>query len=464
MTPDEPILTVAKTRAAEQALIEGGVSVGDLMERAGEGAARWVHRVAAGRAVTVLAGPGNNGGDGYVIARRVREWGTDVAVVAPLEPATDAARDARARFGEPVLSDAQGRRGGVLVDCLFGSGLSRAIEGDALRALDGLRAAHDFLVAVDMPSGIDSDDGCLLNPTPAYDLTLALGAWKWAHVSMPAMATMGALELVDIGIETPATAAIRICPPRLAPPAPDAHKYSRGLLAIVGGAMPGAALLAAVAAQRAGAGYVKLLSGHSHPAAPADLVIDDRQLIDALADERIDAVLIGPGLGRDDVARDHLHRALDCPVPLVLDADALHLLDPDMLEGQDATRIVATPHEGELTRLCASFGIEGDHKRQRAERLAQATGMTVFAKGPDGFVFSADNAGAFPRGESWLATAGTGDVLAGIIASRLATGDTPFDAVSTAVWLQHEAARIAGSAATAGDMARAVNRAYAAFL
>src|SRR5688572_773433 len=242
MTANSQILTVAQMRSAEQALIDGGETVSSLMERAGAGAADWVWRVAAGRPVTVLCGPGNNGGDGYVIARELVRRGAAVTVVAPLEPGTEAACAAREAFGGAIAEHGQG---GVLVDCLFGSGLARPLSAELLELLESGAGRHAIRVAVDVPSGIDSDSGAPLNAGLAdYHLTLALGAWKPAHGLMPAMATMGETRLVPIGVAPVAGAAQMLERPRLAPPARDAHKYSRGLVLVVEGPMTGAALLA----------------------------------------------------------------------------------------------------------------------------------------------------------------------------------------------------------------------------
>ncbi|MBY0395489.1 MAG: NAD(P)H-hydrate epimerase, partial [Thermoleophilia bacterium] len=194
------VLTAEQMRAAEQALFDAGTSVSDLMETAAGGAAEWIRRVAARRSVTVLCGPGNNGGDGYVIARRLREAGHAVTVIAPLAPRTDAAREARRRWVGPVAT-AGGGPGEVFVDCLFGSGLARPLGAEHALLLRDLAARHRIRIAVDMPSGIATDSGAVLNERlPAYDLTLALGAWKLAHWSLPGQALMGQLRLVPIGI------------------------------------------------------------------------------------------------------------------------------------------------------------------------------------------------------------------------------------------------------------------------
>lgn len=462
MPASDPVLTVAEMQAAEQALVDAGKDVDTLMQRAGRGAAEWVWRLAAGRSVTVLCGPGNNGGDGYVIAQVLHRRGLDVAVVAPIAPATDAARNAGALYRGPIGQAADGRRGAVLVDCLFGSGLARPLSTQLAGLLAELAAGHRHAVAVDLPSGIESDTGAPLNPDlPACDLTLALGAWKFAHWTMPACARMGVRRLVDIGVTAPPCSARLSARPRLDPPAPDAHKYRRGLLGVVGGAMPGAGLLSARAAMHAGAGYVKLFSGHSHPAAPAALVVDERPLAEALGDARLGAILAGPGLGRDEGAKARLEQVLDTDAPLVLDADALILPGPRRF----ARETLLTPHEGELESLCRLFGVDGGSKRAKAQELARKSGAVVLAKGPDTLLCAPDGRlRLFPPGPSWLSAAGTGDVLAGVAASRMATGAGAFLAAEQAVWLHHEAARIAGVAFSADDLAKAVKAAYARFL
>ncbi|WP_370034019.1 NAD(P)H-hydrate dehydratase [Qipengyuania mesophila] len=459
----DAVLTVKQMRAAERAAMEAGVSEWELMQRAGEGAAQWIMRVAAGRPVAVLCGPGNNGGDGYVIAETFIRRGYEVQVIAPLEPRNETAQQARAHYSGAVFA-ATTMREPVVIDCLFGYGLTRKVEGEFAELLEQMAASHCYKVAIDVPSAVESDTGSVLGPLPDYDLTLALGAWKQAHGLMPAMAAMGERRLVPIGLDLSGARSALSRRPRLAPPAPDAHKYRRGLLAVVAGAMPGAPLLAAEAAMCAGTGYVKLLSDHDHIGAPADLVIEQGKLANTLDGERIAAVLVGPGLGRDDSARERLAQALACRKPGVLDADALHLLDPELLAQADPATLCVTPHEGELQKLCEVFGIGDGSKLERARRLHDVTGMTVLAKGPDTVLASDVMTSFFPRGSSWLSVAGTGDVLAGIVASRLAVHGNPHRACEEGVWLHHEAARLASPAFTASGLAHAVKPAMAALL
>lgn len=457
------VLTVRQMQAAEQALMDAGTSVHTLMERAGKGAAEWIWRMSGGRAVTVLCGPGNNGGDGYVIARQLAERGNTVRVVAPLPPKTEAANTAAAKFTGQINQHPEKLGGEVFVDCLFGSGLSRPLSSEHAWIISRMQARHVHCVAVDVPSGVDADCGTWPAEIAPFDCTLALGAWKRAHWNGAASAKSGLLRLVDIGIEETGGLEAASPRPKLGRPAWDAHKYRRGLVAVVGGAMPGASILAAKAAMHAGAGYVKLLNERAAPMMLPDLVIDTEPLTAALVDPRISAVLVGPGLGRDHGARLRLIDVLDRNVPTVIDADALHVLDADLLEGRDFSRVVLTPHEGELAALCDRFGIASMSKLERAKALQAQTGAAVLAKGPDTILAHKEGVTYFPQGTPWLSVAGTGDVLAGIIASRLAGGIGSAQSASESVWLHHEAARHAGPAFSASDLARCVQSAYAAF-
>lgn len=462
--PDQ-ILTVAQMRAAEQALIDAGETVDSLMRAAGCGGAEYIWRIAGHRAVTVLCGPGNNGGDGYVIAEHLRSRGDDVTVVALSDPATSAARDARAAFAGPVLPGDARPKGDVLVDCLFGSGLSRPLEPAAIALLGDLAASHDRLIAIDMPSGVDSDAGLPLNSDlPRCDVTLALGAWKYAHWLMPSAAMMGERRLVPIGVDAVDGAGQLMGRPALAVPALDAHKYTRGLVLVVAGEMPGATLLASKAAMAGGAGYVKLATAAVLPQCPADLVTVAYPLDQVLDDARIGAVLIGPGMGRSEAMAERLRAVLRWRGPLVLDADALMLLEPQMLAGRSGI-VIATPHEGELARLAKLYGVAGECKLQTSKALAAASDMVIVAKGPDTVIAVPDGRIVVaPPATSWLSVAGTGDVLAGLIVSRLSAGTDPLTAVCEAVWLHGESARRAAPAFSAEGLIAHISASYASCL
>ncbi len=468
IAPDQ-VLTAAQMQGAEQRLMDAGADVHVLMQRAGRGAAEWVWRIASGAPVTVLCGPGNNGGDGYVIAEALRGRGFPVQLVAALPPGTDAAKRAASLYRGSVV-DAAEARGSVLVDCLFGSGLNRDVTGMLRDMLHDLAARHARLIAVDLPSGVATDSGALMiDDLPDYDLCIALGAWKPAHFLMPAMAHWREARLVDIGCDTEPGGARLIGKPIVKPPAADAHKYRRGLVAMVAGPMAGAALLASRSAALGGAGYVKLLAQEPLSGAPADLVVlrspGAMPLPEALSDDRIAAVLCGPGLGRDHQARERMEVALGCGHPLVLDADALVLLE--MADRADRTApLVLTPHEGELAALEKSFGLPGKgSKCSRALSLAQAAGAVVIAKGADTLVAAPDGRIAYaPPSTSWLSVAGTGDVLAGLVASRLAVTGDAFRAAAEGVWLHSDAARRTGADFTAAMLAESVRDAMCAAL
>lgn len=450
-------------RAAEAALFDAGVEEWTLMQAAGQGAADWIARLAAGRPVTVLCGPGHNGGDGYVAAAALKARGIAVRVVAPIAPKTDLARHAASTFHGEKLESAEGVSGAVFVDALFGIGLSRPVADDLRGVLFDLRASHRLAVALDVPSGVDADRGASEHDLPHFDLTLAFGAWKPAHFSGETLGRLGAVRLVEIGVPDRGGAMRLSEPSRIAPPEFAAHKYSRGLVAVVGGAMAGASLLAARAAGLAGAGYIKWMSEHDHPGHPPDLVKYDAPLGEALSDDRIAAILIGPGLGRHDGARARLEAVLGAGRPSVLDADALHLLTPAMLADRDAPTIL-TPHEGELARLCEAFEVGGETKLERARALAEASGCAVIAKGADTLLAAGEEVRFFPPASRWLSAAGSGDVLAGIVSARLAATGDAMDAACEAVHLHGRAARHAGPGFTAAMLAEAVHPALADML
>ncbi|RVQ69437.1 NAD(P)H-hydrate dehydratase [Croceicoccus ponticola] len=458
----DQVLTVSQMVAAEERLMTAGTDVHELMQRAGRGAAKYVWRTSAGArqgyGVTVLCGPGNNGGDGYVIAEAIRERGGTVQVVAARDPGTDAAKRAASLYRGPIVG-AVHARGGILVDCLFGSGLNRPLSDEFEALLSGLAARHDRAIAIDVPSGIDSDTGALLaGKLPHYALCIALGAWKRAHFLMPAMACWDLARLVDIGAARDVASAIAVGKPVLSAPARDAHKYRRGLVVVIGGAMPGAALLASRAAAHCGAGYVKLVA-RDVAGAPDWLVAHetgDGDLAAALADDRIAALLVGPGLGRDDNARARLNAGLESGRHLVIDADGLMLLEAPAHTSLSGA--ILTPHYGEMLWLERHFGLATDAaKPARALALAEATGAVVVAKGPDTVIAGPGGQLSFASSApSWLSVAGTGDVLAGLCAARLAVTVDAWTAANEAVWLHAEAARRAGPAFHAGDLADAI--------
>jgi hydroxyethylthiazole kinase-like uncharacterized protein yjeF len=446
-----PILTAETMRAAEQAAIEGGTGVEQLMERAGAALAEAAYRFAGPMPALVLCGPGNNGGDGYVAARYLSGRGMAVRVAAAGEPKSEAAKWARSQWAgdtEPLSESTSPAP--LVIDCLFGTGLKRGLEDAHCEELSRLCSEAVVKIACDLPSGVETDSGAELSGVPDFDMTLTFGALKPAHLLHPAMHKCGRVVLGEIGIDAD-TIWHEIAPPELPPLGPGGHKYDRGLVHALAGKMPGAIALAAKAAARAGAGYVRVSTSRSIDGLPSAIVQTDTAEVN---DERIGCLLVGPGMG--DIPQV-LTLALTSRAPKVLDADAIsHLGEPERLKGQDA---IITPHDGEFRRL---FGeIEGN-KPERALEAARRCGAVVVYKGPDTLVASPDGRLGFrPPAPAWLASAGTGDVLAGVIAALRARGLPAFEAACAAVWLQRGAAEIAGPQMIADDLAEAIPAAIA---
>jgi len=446
-----PILTAEAMRAAEEAAIAAGTTVEQLMERAGAALAEATYRFAGPMPVLVLCGPGNNGGDGYVAARHLAQRGVKVRIATLAEPKSDAAKWARSHWAGPVeqLGDETAPEP-LVIDALFGTGLARGLDEGNAKQLSRLCGPAQLSVACDLPSGVQTDSGEELSLIPAYAMTVTFGALKPAHLLHPAMHKCGRLVLADIGIEADTTWH-EISPPNLPPLDPGGHKYDRGLVHALAGAMPGAIALAAKAAAYAGAGYVRVSTSRPIDGLPSSIVQIDHAPVN---DERIGCLLIGPGLG--DVPQV-LTLALTSKAPKVIDADGItHLGEPERLKGQDA---IITPHEGEFVKL---FGELPGSKPERALEAAKRSGAVVVYKGPDTLVASPDGRLRFsPRAHPWLASAGTGDVLAGVIAAMRARGLPSFEAACAGVWLHGRAAEIAGQQLIADDLAAAIPAAIA---
>jgi hydroxyethylthiazole kinase-like uncharacterized protein yjeF len=444
---DAPILTAKAMREAEAACAIQGTSLSELMELAGAAVADTAWRMAAGAPILILCGPGNNGGDGYVAARLLAARGAAVRVAALAEPATDLAKAARAGWSGPV-EPLNGRLASapLIVDALFGVGLSRPIP-DGLAII--LRHFSDRrILAVDLPSGVESDGAEDWTPPLAADVTLALGALKPAHVLLPTAPGCGRVLLAPIGIS--ASKAMRSLPaPQTARPDVTAHKFTRGMVLVFAGPMRGAAGLTAAAALRAGAGYV-VLDGAQRAPLSAIITESDEKFGERLDDPRVGAVVIGPGFPAGDELLFDVEAALDSGKPLVLDAAAIDAALPRLSE--TPRKAILTPHEGEFAR---AFPQLYGSKIDRAKAAAVRTQAVVIYKGADTIVAAPDGrvAAAWP-GSPWLATAGTGDVLAGACGAMLARGGDAFDAAVAAVgWHIAQAARI-GPGLVADDLVR----------
>jgi ADP-dependent NAD(P)H-hydrate dehydratase / NAD(P)H-hydrate epimerase len=449
--PYRPILTSDAMRASEQEAIAGGTSVEQLMENAGMALAQSAYRFAGPVPALVLCGPGNNGGDGFVAARHLKKLGVDVRIAATSEPKSAASKWARGEWGGEVerLSESTACAP-LLIDCLFGTGLRNGLEDTVSSQLSRLAAQSVVKIACDLPSGVESDSGVELSAVPSFHMTVTFGALKPAHLLYPAMHKCGRIVLASIGIEA-SRDWHEIGPPRLPPLDPGGHKYDRGLVHVLAGKMPGAVALAARSAASAGAGYVRVSTSRLIDGLPSAIVQTDTATVN---DPRIGCLLVGPGMG--DIPQV-LTLALTSSAPKVIDADAISSLgEPERLRGQDA---IITPHEGEFRRL---FGDLRGTKPERALEAARHSGAIVVYKGPDTVVASPEGRLAFrPPAPAWLATAGTGDVLAGIIAAARARSLPAFEAACAGVWLQGKAAEIAGPGMIADDLADAVGDALA---
>ncbi len=456
------LLTPQQMGHADATAIALGHSGTDLMEAAGRAVARAVTRFTRPARVLVLAGPGNNGGDGYVVARLLAQqgWPVRVAALAPPQPRTDAALAAQ-RWTGPMatFTPAEAGRAGLVIDAVFGAGLARPVEG---LVADTLRAARR-LVAVDVPSGLDGATGRPMGFAPQAELTVTFFRLKPGHLLLPGRDLCGRVELADIGIpdavlDAIAPEAFANLPnlwrlPRLRS---DGHKYNRGHVTVIGGAkMTGAARLAAEASRRAGAGMVTIAARGSvatYRAGEPGLIVTEDAVETLLQDARRTVWVCGPGLGPTDA--ETVFPLLAASGRLVVaDADVFSAFAgrPEALKGA----AVLTPHDGEFTRV---FGAPSD--RLNATRAAAVrTGAVVLLKGPDTVIAAPDGRAAINlSAPPWLATAGAGDVLAGIIGGLVAQGMAAWEAAAAGAWLHGEAALMAGPGLIAEDLLPALVR------
>jgi NAD(P)H-hydrate epimerase len=463
------LLSCAEMAKADAFAIAGGVAGQQLMEAAGRAVAAATMERHARRPAVVLCGPGNNGGDGFVVARRLQDAGWPVRLALFGEVGKlrgDAAWAAGTWKGpverwSPALLDEVLLDGAPLViDAIFGAGLSRPIEGEIAAAIGLVNERKLSVVAVDVPSGLHGDTGAIHGHALQAQTTVSFFRAKPGHYSVEGLRRCGRLLIADIGI--PAGALTEIAPQAwLNAPSLWAHlvrrddiadhKYARGHLTILAGPhATGAARLAALAGRRVGAGLVTIAAFRSTLAAlqaaePGNLIAeadDGAMFAHLLADERRNAVLIGPGSGVSDRTRDSVLSALGARRSVVLDADAITVFaaEPALLFDSIAGPTLLTPHEGEFRRLFPDLG-GGAGKLERVRRAAARSGATILLKGPDTVIADPDgrtviNVHASPA----LATAGSGDVLAGAIGGLLAQGLTPFAAAAAAAWLHGECA------------------------
>lgn len=477
MSDSAVLLTVAEMAEADRRAIAGGVAGPHLMEAAGAAVARMVQRHHPHGSVLVLCGPGNNGGDGFVAARLLAQAGRSVAVMLLGDVASlrgDAAAMAKQWAGliavpDPALVAAHD----ILVDALFGAGLSKPLSDTALALVRAANESGKPIVAVDLPSGLHGDDGQPRGDAIHATRTVTFFRPKPGHLLLPGRQFCGHLHVADIGIPDDVLIAIeprqwRNDPAlwRAALPRRHAnkHKYAHGHVLVRGGALAGAARLAGHAALRIGAGLVTLAQPREallQGGGPDALMhqacegIPDWRL--AIADARRNVMLLGPGNGTGDATRHAVLDALATRRATVLDADALNAFaeDPKSLFRAVASPCILTPHDGEFARLFPDLAALP--KIERARKAAQRSRAVIVLKGADTVITSPDgrlaiNANAPPD----LATAGAGDVLAGFCAGLLAQRMPAFEAACAAVWLHGAAADAAGPGLIADDLPLAV--------
>jgi len=488
------LLTTAEMAEADRLAIAAGTIGIDLMEAAGRAVADAVSAChPAGSRVAVVAGPGNNGGDGFVAARILgeRRYRVRLLLYGDRARLKGDADEAARRWGGPIEAARPAGLAGahVIVDALFGAGLDRPVAGETRALVEAINATGIPIVAVDLASGINGTSGAVMGAAVRASRSVTFFRRKPGHLLLPGRVHCGRVEVVDIGITADVLARIR---PRCAVNGPalwrgafpwprvEGHKYSRGHAVVVSGGVvtTGAARLAARAALRAGAGLVTIAAPREALAiqAAANTAVMVRpsdgagELAALLADRRLNAVVLGPGGGVGAALREQVLAALAGPRAVVLDADALTSFAGEgaptlfaAIAARSDQPTVLTPHEGEFARLFSKAveGIENQSKLEKVTAAAKASRAIVLLKGPDTVVaepagHAAINANAPP----WLATAGSGDVLSGIAAGLLAQGMPAFEAACAAVWLHGEAANRAGVGMIAEDLSEQVPGVY----
>jgi hydroxyethylthiazole kinase-like uncharacterized protein yjeF len=487
------LLTPEQMAQADRFAIAAGTLGMVLMERAGLAVAdAAMGAMLAGSRAVVVAGPGNNGGDGFVAARILRERGyaARVLLLGELDDLRGDAAEAARRWGGAVerahpatIADAD-----LVIDALFGAGLARSVDGLAADLIAAINAAGVPVLAVDLPSGISGTTGAVMGIAVKATETVTFFRRKPGHLLMPGRLHCGSITLADIGIPPAALEAIRpntfantpdLWGAVLPVPHPAAHKYARGhAVAVSGGlASTGAARLAARGALRAGAGLVTIASPREsltvHAAGALAIMVRPidgaAELSALLTDRRFNAVVLGPGGGVGPGMREQVGAALAGERAVVLDADALTSFEDDpealfgAIKGRDGGTTVLTPHEGEFSRLFKNTRdvIDVPSKLEKVIVAAARTGAVVLLKGPDSAVASPDGRAAIAENAPpWLATAGSGDVLAGLIVGLLAQRMPGFEAACAGVWLHGEAGNEAGPGLISEDLPEVLPAVY----
>jgi NAD(P)H-hydrate epimerase len=476
------LLTAAEMQRADSLAVARGISSWSLMQSAGNAVAREARLRWDRPATLVLCGPGNNGGDGFVAAEALRRagWPVRVALLGNVSRLKGDAALAAAAWGGPVEELTPNMDGAALIiDALFGAGLTRPLDGIAAAAVIAINENKIPCLSIDLPSGVNGDTGQVLGQAPQARTTVTFFRRKAGHLLYPGRALSGELVVADIGI--PAEVLTEIAPRQfenhpelwsygLRRPRWDDNKYTRGSLLIAGGdEMTGAPRLAARAARRLGVGLVTIAcSRAAHPIYALDspgavtrVADSDAEFTDLIADARRSAFLIGPGYGSGQGTRDRALEVLRTGKPAVLDADALSCFAADPRELLDALHsdVVLTPHEGEFARVFPEIG-PAPSKIARARAAAHAAGATIVVKGPDTVIAGPDGLAVInSNAPASLALAGSGDVLAGLIAGLMALGMRPYWAAIGGVWLQGRAAALAGEFPLIEDINTAIKSA-----
>ena len=465
------ILTVAETAAADRAAIDAGTPGFVLMQRAGAAVAQAIIDRWSPRRCLVLCGPGNNGGDGFVVAARLAQEGWPVMLALEGERAKlrgDAA-EAAALWTGPIarLAPTLVREADLVIDALFGAGLSKQLGGVAAETLRAAELGPAPLVAVDLPSGLQGDTGRPLGYAPHADLTVTFHRKKPAHVIEPGRELCGEVVVADIGLTTKPSPLTQNGPELWAHafpwPANSTHKHARGRLIVVSGEMwsTGAARLAARAGLRIGAGMVTLMSppdallvNAAHLEAVMLAPFDTDVELEAAADAA-DAAIIGPAAGVTEATVSNLFALARTGAAIVIDADALTAFrdDPAELFSVLDRDDVLTPHQGEFERVFPGL-LKASPERITAVRQAAARAhAVVLLKGPDTVIAAPDGRCAVNvNGTPWLATAGSGDALAGFIGGLIAQGMDSFEAACAGVWIHAEAGRLHGPGLISEDL------------
>jgi hydroxyethylthiazole kinase-like uncharacterized protein yjeF len=461
------ILTVAETARADKAAIAAGTPGGVLMERAGAAVADAVCARFRAQPTIVACGPGNNGGDGYVVARVLKSRGWPVEVRALAEPASGDAKAARALWDGAVAPLDGDFGGGLVVDALFGAGLTRPLEGPAALAAQRMAQASERVIAVDLPSGVAGDTGKPLGPSASAGLTVTFHSKKPAHVLEPGRSRCGEVVVADIGLGTTASKLMENGPELWLArfPWPDAasHKHARGRLIVVSGEAwnTGAARLASRGALRIGAGLVTIFS-------PPDALQPNAAHLEAImlrpfetdleleqGAAHVDAAVIGPAAGVTEGTLLNVLALARTGAALVLDADAISVFrdDPEELFSLLDRDDVLTPHPGEFERIFPGLLGGAPERITAARRAAERAGAVVLLKGSDTVIAAPDGRAAVNvNGSPWLATAGSGDVLAGFIGGLVAQGMDSFEAACAGAWIHAECADLHGPGLISEDL------------